>query len=42
MPELENAEPEQEIPRVELPPESLMPKMDIENDYEPGNLEEVE
>ena len=41
MPELENAEPE--IHRAELPPESLMPETDTENNYETvGNLEEVE
>ena len=38
MSELENTEPG--MPRAELPPESLMAKEDIENDYEPGHLEE--
>ena len=43
MPELENAEPEPGMPRVEFPPESLMLEMDIENDYETlGNSEEVD
>ena len=40
MPELENAG--LEIPKVVLPPIFLMSKEDIENDYEPANLEEVE
>ena len=44
VPELENADPEPEMPMAKAPSVPLMPEMDTDNDYEPVNskLEDVE